>query len=630
VHGKALGATSVTLRPNNGPSTVFPVTVNAVPVRVNGIGVPNFQVILGDAPVLPNVTFYPSNATDKRYVASAPQAGGIFSVTDNKVSGLKSGKAPLTVTPSDNPSAAVICTVTVVAKVRSVSAKDDTLRVGAGDKSVAGNLTWDPPDANDKSFSLKSNDTTIVKIAASGTAYRGLAGGKTSVIVRALDGSGKADTFAVTVQVPVTQVIASDVTLKTTDTGSYYNPYPLFNWLPANASNKNWSLAYAVPGANPAPSTIVSIINGWALKQLAPGSARITVISLDNPAVKDTFTVNVIRPVSGLTATNANLVMKVGDPDAPAPISVNPADASDKTFTLSGGNASVATVAPGNKIHAVGGGTATFTARSVSDTSKTAGFTVTVTVPVASVAATDMSLRIGEGDKDPFLAWSPANATNKNYTLASANASLLTIASNRLHGVAPGSANATVTSVDGGKTATFAVTLIQPVASVTPANLSMHIGDPDRDPALTWNPANASNKGYVLSGGSAAIATVVGNQIHAVGLGSVAMTVTANDNGKTGSFTVTITKAVTGIKGGPDITLKVGEPDVEPNVTVSPPDATNKNWHLASVDPDIASVNGTFIHAVSKGDTKVAVISDDNPSLTDTVKVSVRAPLLGP
>jgi uncharacterized protein YjdB len=123
---------------------------------------------------------------------------------------------------------------------------------------------------------------------------------------------------------------------------------------------------------------------------------------------------------------------------------------------------------------------------------------------------------------------------------------------------------------------------------------------------------------------------VVGNQVHAVGVGSVAMTVTAGDDGKTGSFTVTILKAVTGIKGGPDITLRVGDQDVEPAVTVSPPDASVKSWHLASVDPDIASVNGTFIHAVSRGDTKVAVISDDNPSITDTVRVSVRASIFGP
>jgi uncharacterized protein YjdB len=629
VHGKAVGATSVTLRPNSGPATSFPVTVNAAPIRVNGITVPNFTVNVGDLAVPPPIVFYPANATNKLYKVGDPPAGGILSVSQNLIAGLKPGKVPLTVTPDDNPSAAVVCTVTVVSRVRSVSAKDDTLRVGAGDKAVAGNLTWTPADANDKSFALKSNDTTLVKIAANGTSYRGVAGGKTTVIVRALDGSGKADTFSVLVKVPVTQVIAKDYTMKTTDTIAI-NPGALWTWLPVNASNKNWWLSYTAPNASPAPATIVALDGNWQLRAAGgPGTARITVNSDDNPAAKDTFTVTVIRPVSGFTVTNANLAMRLNDPDAPAPVAVQPADASDKNYALTSGNTAVATAVAGNKIHAVGGGTATFTAKSAYDSSKTATFTVTVSVPVVSVSAADMSLRIGEGEKDPTLTWNPANATNKAYTLATTNSSLLTIVSNRLHGVSPGTVNATVTSVDGTKLSSFAVTVIQPVTSVAAANMSMRRGDQNRDPSLTWNPTSASNKGYVLSGGNAAIATIVGNQVHAVGAGSVALTVTANDNGKTGSFTVTVTNPVTGIDGGPDISFRSGDPEYQVPVSVSPADASNKNWHMVSDDPSIASVNGSSIRPVSRGDVNVFVISDDNAAITDTIAVSVRG-LFGP
>jgi uncharacterized protein YjdB len=62
---------------------------------------------------------------------------------------------------------------------------------------------------------------------------------------------------------------------------------------------------------------------------------------------------------------------------------------------------------------------------------------------------------------------------------------------------------------------------------------------------------------------------------------------------------------------------------------VSPPDASNKNWHLVSDDPNIASVNGDFIQPVSRGDVNVFVISDDNAAITDTIAVSVRG-LFGP
>jgi uncharacterized protein YjdB len=362
---------------------------------------------------------------------------------------------------------------------------------------------------------------------------------------------------------------------------------------------------------------------------VGPGSARVIVNSYDNPAAKDTFTVTVVRPVSGFNVSNANLAMRVGDFDVAAPVTIQPADATDKNFTLTSGNTAVATAVAGNKVHAVGGGIATFTAKSAYDSSKTATFTVTVTVPVVSVSAADTSVRIGEGDKAPRLTWNPSTATNKLYLLTSQNASLLTIVSNQLHGVSAGTAKAIVTSGDGDKADTFTVTIIQPVTSVAAANLAMRRGDPNRDPSLTWTPANASNKGYLLTGGNAAIATIVGNQVHAVGAGSVALTVTASDNGKTGTFTVTVTNPVTGIDGGPDKSLRTSDPDYKVPVVVSPADATNKGWHLVSDDPSIASVNGEYIQPVSRGDVNVLVISDDNPDVTDTVLVSVRG-LSGP
>jgi uncharacterized protein YjdB len=453
-----------------------------------------------------------------------------------------------------------------------------------------------------------------------------MAGGTTKVIVRALDGSGMADTFNVLVQVPVSQVVAKDVTLKTT-TDTLYNPSALFSWLPSNASNKNWGLAYTSPTASPVPSGIVGIVNEWQLAAKGPGTARVTVSSRDNPAIKDTFTVTVVRPVSGIAVNPQNLAMKVGDPDAAAPLTVNPSDASDKSYTLVSGNQGVATVASGNKVHAVGGGTATFTASSNADPTKTASFTVTVTVPVLSVKADDVpALRIGDAEFAPVLTWNPATATNKGFSLTSLNTSLFTIntTANKLHAVAPGTGKAIVSSHDGGKTDTFSVTVVQPVQSITVGSpLNMKAGE-DMDPSITWNPSNATNKGYILSGGNSAIATVVGNRVHAVGSGSAIMTVTTTDGGKSQAFTVMVTSPVTAIDAGPDITIRTGEPDAVMSPVLSPADAANKAWHMVSQDPSIASVSGTAIHPVSRGDVEVIFISNENAAVNDTIVVSVR------
>jgi uncharacterized protein YjdB len=291
----------------------------------------------------------------------------------------------------------------------------------------------------------------------------------------------------------------------------------------------------------------------------------------------------------------------------------------------------VATAVAGNRVHAVGGGTATFTATSISDPARTASFTVTVTVPVVSVKADDVTaLRIGEAEISPVLTWNPANATNKGFTMTSLNTSLFTIntTTNRLHAVAPGTGKAIVSSMDGAKIDTFSVTVVQPVQSISVGSpLNMKRGE-DKDPSITWNPANATNKSYTLGGGNAGIATVVGNRVHAVGAGSVIMTVTTVDGGKSQAFTVSVTNPVTGIDAGPDLLLRTGEEDETVSPVILPSDASNKSWHMVSQDPSIASVNGANIHPVSRGDVDVIVYSDDNAAVADTIAVSVRG-LLG-
>jgi uncharacterized protein YjdB len=154
--------------------------------------------------------------------------------------------------------------------------------------------------------------------------------------------------------------------------------------------------------------------------------------------------------------------------------------------------------------------------------------------------------------------------------------------------------------------------------------MSIRKGDPDRDPAITWNPTNATNKAYILSGGNAGIASVVANKVHAAGGGTASMIVTSTDGAKTDTFTVTVAIPVTGIQGL-GFTMKITDDDVTPDVTVSPADATDKGWYLVSGDTDIATiVDGTQIHPVSRGDVTVRVVSSDNDKIYDTFKVSVK------
>jgi uncharacterized protein YjdB len=618
VRAKAVGVGRIQISSVDGPVSFFTVVVSAKVVKLISMTCPAFTMNLGDAPVAPAVTFNPQTATDKSVIFKAPAGSGIVSVdAQNRIAALAPGNATVTAVSGENPGITAPCPVTVVALVKSVTAKDDILRLGSPEKDLTPLLTFVPANASDKRFSLQAKDTTIVK--TNGMGYKAMKGGATTVIVRTLDGSDKADTFSVVVQIPLTSISAKDYTMKTTDT-ALYAPWPLFSFTPKNVTDSNWYLTYTYPTAAPAPSTILKIEGGWQLRALGPGAVSLTVTSLDNANAKDTFTVTVIRPVSGLSAEP--VTMKVGDADKPAAVTIAPPDASDKGYTLSGGNTAVATVVA-NKIHAVSGGTAAFTATSTYDATKSVTFQVTVSVPVISLSAPDISMKVGDPLRDPVITWNPAGATNKGYSMVSTNTSAVLISSNKLQAVGPGNANVILASSDGGKLDTFAVSVTQPVVSISVADMAFKRYEGDKDPVITWNPGSASNKAYTLSGGNAAVATVVSNRIHPVAAGTANFTVTSTDGGKQASFQVTIQVPLEAISAD-DMNMSRFNQDEAPTVHFTPADAPNKGYTLHSTDTQVAAIVNGKVSPQGRGTATIVITSTENPNVSNSFQVRVN------
>ena len=616
VFGRSVGSARVTIKSADGPSGAFQVVVNANTIKLASMTAANFTMNVGDAPRDAVLGFFPSNASDKSVSLISPSGTSVISINAmNKVVAVAPGKALLTAVSNENVSISASCTVTVVALVKNITARNDTLRLGQADRNASTLLTWDPPNATDKRFSLATNDTNVVK--PSGMTYKAMGGGTATVTATSLDGSGKSVTFTVFVKVPVTAIVAKDITLKMGD--PIYNTDPLMTFQPGTASDKTWYLNYLNASATPAPSGIVKILNGWQLQAVAPGTARLVATSSDNSAAKDTLTVTIVQPVTGITASG--FAMKVGDADKDAIVTLQPANATNKSYTLSAGTPLVATVV-NNKVHAVASGTATFTAASVYDPTKTAPFTVTVTVGVVSVTAPDLTMKVGDADREPALTWNPSNATNKNYSLVSGNTAVVSIVANKLHAVAAGAANVIVTPSEGGKADTMIVTVTQPVIGISVSDITLKKRDPDKEPVITWNPSNASNKGYTLTGGQEGVATVMANKIHPAGAGEAIMTVTTTDGSKTAIFTVTVTVPVEGINGK-NVTMSLSDNDVTPSITFTPSDAVNKGYTLTSLDPDVVTIVSGKIRAVGWGTASVTVTSAENAAIKDTFTVTV-------
>ncbi len=165
--------------------------------------------------------------------------------------------------------------------------------------------------------------------------------------------------------------------------------------------------------------------------------------------------------VDGVTIDESSITLVVGG-NQTLVATVTPADADDKSVTWSSSNSSVAIVTDG-VVTAVSPGTATITVTTVDG-----GYTATcqVTVEAAEVHVNGVSLdrsemTLVEGQTGSLVATvSPGNATDKSVTWSVDDDSVVNVDQNGgVTAVSPGTATVTVTTVDGGYTATCQVTV---------------------------------------------------------------------------------------------------------------------------------------------------------------------------
>ena len=157
----------------------------------------------------------------------------------------------------------------------------------------------------------------------------------------------------------------------------------------------------------------------------------------------------------------------------------------------------------------------------------------------------------------------PENATNKGVSWQSSNPAVATVKDGTVTAVKAGTAEITVTTAEGGKTAKCTVTVkakppaVVAVTGVTlnPASVELTEGE---TAALTATvaPENATNKGVSWKSSNESVATVKDGTVTAVKAGTAEITVTTADGGKTAKCTVTVKAkppavvAVTGVKIG--------------------------------------------------------------------------------
>ena len=215
----------------------------------------------------------------------------------------------------------------------------------------------------------------------------------------------------------------------------------------------------------------------------------------------------------------------------------------------------IASVDANGKVTGVAAGEATITV-TTEDGGKTATCKVTVkaaTIAVTGVTLNKTSITIAVGVIEELTATiTPANATNQKVTWKSSDLAVARVKSNgEVLGVSVGEATITVTTEDGGKTATCKVRVLSTVnkVTVTPANLTL--GKNKRYTlTATVDTQSGPNTGVTWESSNPLIAMVssTGEVITKDKVGTVTITATSiADPTKKGTCTITVSADQAGI-----------------------------------------------------------------------------------
>ena len=414
---------------------------------------------------------------------------------------------------------------------------DLTLDVNDTEKLTA---TVKPDNATTKTVTWKSDNEGVAIVDNSGNVTAKAAG--TATITATVDGKSASCKVTVNGQttVPVQSVELDQTTLELI-AGKEATLTATVK--PDNATNR--TVAWESNATN-----VATVDNNGKVTAKAAGEAIITAKVGDKQAICNVKVTAADVAVESVTLDKNSLELIAGK-EATLTATVKPDNATNRTVAWESNATNVATVDNNGKVTAKAAGEAIITAK-VGDKQATCNVKVTAAdVAVESVTLDKNSLELKAGNNATLTATvSPEGATNKDVTWTSDKPEIATVEGGTVTAKAAGTAIITVTTVDGGKTATCKVTVTPktvPVSSIqVQGAASIYVGDTAKLTA-TITPDGASNKAVTWDSQNKDIATVdqQGN-VKALKAGTATITATAQDgSGISGSFVVTVQQADT-------------------------------------------------------------------------------------
>lgn len=618
----AKGSCSIKATAQDGSAVVgeCAVTVEDVmPTKITMATSLGFSV--GDAAQTLTPTFDPANTTDQT-VAWTTSDATVATVTNGVVTPVGVGSCTITATSNADNTIKAECAVSVVANtvsVTGVSFDESAITIYYG-KTAELSAVVEPADATNKAVTWVSSDPTTVSIDANGV-VTGNKIGNATITVTTVDGNKTA-----TCTVSVEHIEMDEITVTPDElslTMSSAATQLIASYLPEDATNTTivWSID------EEESQDVVTVSATGVVTPIGLGETYVVASNEAGDVYSSCRVVVSAIEITSISLDKETLTFTMGDAAQELVPTIEPSNASVQTVAWSTDKASVATVANG-VVTPVGVGTCTITATAGS---KTATCSVTVSPKaVTGVSLDKETLEIGVGSSGALSATvSPADATDQSVSWSSSNESVATVADGIVSGVAAGNATITVTTTDGNKTATCAVTVKANTIAVTgvtisPADSKSVALNESLTFTATVAPSTATTKDVTWSSSDESVATITNGVVTLKKAGTTTITVTTVDGDFTASCDLTVTDVLaTTIIIDNALSLTVGE-SKSLSLTILPADAAQTaTW--SSSNELVATVDATGkVTAIAQGSAEITATTTDGTDLTsDPCKVTV-------
>src|SRR6056297_3598443 len=596
------------------------ITVTSSAVSVTGVSLDSSTLSIekGNNASLA-VSLEPADATNSDVTWSSSDES-VATVSGGTVTAVGGGSATITVTTDDGGYTAT-CNVSVTIPVSSVALDKTTAGVVVGETTTL-TATVSPADADNQIVAWSSNDESVATV--DGGVVSGVAAGTTVIRAASAEDSGLYDECSITVTSSAVSVTGVSLDSSTLSIEKGNNASLAVSLEPADATNSDvtWSSS----------DESVATVSGGTVTAVGGGSATITVTT-DDGGYTATCNVSVTIPVSSVALDKTTAGVVVGETTT-LTATVSPADADNQIVAWSSNDESVATV-DGGVVSGVAAGTTVIRAASAEDSGLYDECSITVTssaVSVTGVSLDSSTLSIEKGNNASLaVSLEPADATNSDVTWSSSDESVATVSGGTVTAVGGGSATITVTTDDGGYTATCNVSVTIPVSSVAldKTTADVVVGETTTLTA-TVSPADADNQIVAWSSNDESVATVDGGVVSGVAAGTtVIRAASAEDSGLYDECSITVTSSAVSVTG---VSLDSSTLSIEKGnnaslaVSLEPADATNSDVTWSSSDESVATVSGGTVTAVGGGSATITVTTDDG-GYTATCNVSVTIPV---